>query len=234
MAAGMPGRGEIGDIIPWYSRQLMNLGVEVRLHTDVDAEILDEIDPEVMVVATGSVPVVPWGFVDGLENVESITVAMVDELIDGKEQVTGAVLIVGGDQIGLQLADLLSETGTPVFLVERGNEFGAKMAQADRHYLMERLKEKRGHVILKKRTEQVQILSPDEVWITVDGERQRLPGIAMIVFAADRRPVRFLAELAGEKGIEVHVIGDAQGAGGEGQGTIMAAIASGYDTGRQI
>ena len=37
LAAMIPGRQEIADILPWYERQLGQYGVEVRLNTDVDA-----------------------------------------------------------------------------------------------------------------------------------------------------------------------------------------------------
>jgi hypothetical protein len=66
------------------------------------------------------------------------------------------------------------------------------------------------------------------------GKRERLPGIDTIVLASERRPNIFLSELADRKGIEKHIIGDAGGVAGEGQGTIMAAIATGYDVGRRI
>jgi hypothetical protein len=66
------------------------------------------------------------------------------------------------------------------------------------------------------------------------GKRERLPAIDTIILASERRPNIFLAELADRKGIERHIIGDASGVANEGQGTIMAAIATGYDVGRQI
>jgi hypothetical protein len=40
--------------------------------------------------------------------------------------------------------------------------------------------------------------------------------------------------VAEKEGIEVHLVGDATGVASEGQGTIMAAIATGYDIGRRI
>jgi hypothetical protein len=40
--------------------------------------------------------------------------------------------------------------------------------------------------------------------------------------------------VAERKKIGVKIVGDAAGLGGEEQGTIMAAIATGYDAGRQI
>ena len=111
LAAMMPKRSEIGDIISWYERQLNKLGVEIRLNVTVDAELLGHIRPDVLVIATGSLPEVPLGFVDGLSHIRDIEVLMVDELVEDTRLTGDAVLVVGGDQIGLQVADYLAERG---------------------------------------------------------------------------------------------------------------------------
>ncbi|OGO03636.1 MAG: hypothetical protein A2Y72_06670 [Chloroflexi bacterium RBG_13_53_26] len=232
LAAGMPKRQEIGDIIPWYERQLHRLGVQIRLNTTVDESLLDQIRPDVLVVACGSLPEVPLGFIDGLGDIKDIELVMVDDLIE-EERLTGDnVLVVGGDQIGLQVADYLSEKGKTVCVVEKGDHFAQKMASNDRRFLVGRLIEQ--GVKRHKNVEKVEILPTDEVWMTGGGRRERLPKIDTIVLASQRRPNMFLEEVAKRKGIETHIIGDASGVAGEGQGTIMAAITAGYDVGRQI
>ena len=232
LAAQMPQRQEIGDILPWYERQLNKMGVEIRLNTPVNERLLDQIGPDVLVIATGSLPEVPLGFVDGLGNIKDIELVMVDDLID-EERLTGDnVLIVGGDQIGLQAADYLSEKGKAVYVVERGAHFAEKMASNDRRFLIGRLIDK--GVKRYKNVEKVEVLPNDEVWMVSGGKREKLPQIDTIVLASDRRPNAFLAEVAERKGIATHTIGDASGVAGEGQGTVMAAITAGYDAGRQI
>ena len=232
LAAQMPQRQEIGDILPWYERQLNKMGVEIRLNTPVNERLLDQIGPDVLVIATGSLPEVPLGFVDGLGNIKDIEPVMVDDLIE-EERLTGDnVLIVGGDQIGLQAADYLSEKGKAVYVVERGAHFAEKMASSDRRFLIGRLIDK--GVKRYKNVEKVEVLPNDEVWMVSGGKRERLPHIDTIVLASDRRPNAFLAEVAERKGIVTHTIGDASGVAGEGQGTVMAAITAGYDAGRQI
>ncbi len=232
LAAMMPKRQEIGDILPWYERQLNKLGVEIRLNTPVDEDLLSQISPEVLVVATGSLPEVPLGYIDGLGNIKDIELLMVDELLE-EERLTGdSTLILGGDQIGLQVADYLSEEGKRVYVAEKSARLAAKMAVMDRHYLMERITEK--GVKQYESVQKVEILPADEVWIVRDGDREHLPEIDSIVLASDRRPNIFLAEVAERKGIETHIIGDASGVDGEDQGTVLAAIAAGYEVGRRI
>jgi NADPH-dependent 2,4-dienoyl-CoA reductase/sulfur reductase-like enzyme len=175
---------------------------------------------------------VPLGFVDGLSNIRGIEILMADDLIEEQKLTGDNVLVVGGDQMGLQLADWLTEKGKTVTIVERAAHFGEKLATADRRFLIPRLTEK--GVKRYKNTEKVEILPDDDVWVVGNGRRERLAGIETIVLANERRPNIFLAEVAEKKGIEVHLVGDACGIAGEGQGTIMAAIATGYDVGRRI
>lgn len=232
LASLMPARQEMGDIVSWYERQLHKLNVEIRLNVTVDEKLLDQLLPDVLIVATGSLPEASLGFVRGLENIRDIQAVMIDDLVEQQLLTGNNVLVIGGDQIGLQLADYLAERGKRVCVVERGDHFAAKMASNDRRFLVARLIDK--GVRRVKNVERVEILLEDEVWMASGGRRERLTGIDTMVLAADRRPNAFLAETAERKGIECHVIGDASGVEGEGQGTIMAAIAAGYEAGRRI
>ncbi len=232
LASFMPKRQEIGDIIPWYERQLNKLGVEIRLNVTVDERLLDSLNPDVLIVATGSLPEASLGFISGLDNVKNIQMVMVDDLVEQALLTGDHVLVIGGDQIGMQVADYLADKGKQVVVVEGGPHFAAKMASNDRRFLVARLIEE--GVKRVKNVDRVEILPHDEVWIVAGGKRETLPNIDTIVLAGDRRTNAFLAELAEKKGIESHIIGDASGVAGEGQGTIMAAITAGYDVGRQI
>ena len=51
-----PRRAGIGDITEWLEREVYRLGVDVRLGTYVDASDIDEIAPDAVIVATGSLP----------------------------------------------------------------------------------------------------------------------------------------------------------------------------------
>ena len=51
-----PGRDEFGWITRDLERQLARLGVDVRLETEVTAELVRELKPNGVIVATGAVP----------------------------------------------------------------------------------------------------------------------------------------------------------------------------------
>lgn len=232
LASMMPVRQEIGDIIPWYERQLNQLGVEIHLNTTVDSELLDQMKPDAVVIATGSLPEVPLGYIEGLENIQNLEVIMVDDLLENKLVTGDNILVIGGDQIGLQVADFLSVDGKKVYVVEAEGHFAGKLAANDRWYLVGRIIEK--GIKRTKNVSKIEILPGDEVWIVTDKGKEKLPEIDTIVLASKRRSNRFLAEVCKKKGIETHIIGDAISVSGEDGGTLFSCIASGYDVGRQI
>ena len=233
LAAMMPERGEIADIVPWYETQLAKYGVDVRLQTTVDEEFLRQASPDVVFVATGSVPEVPQHMLDAVMKAENIDIAMLDDVLAEAVEVGRRVLVIGGDQNGVLAADYLSEDKErEIWIAEAGGHFGRKLAGHDRWYLFNRMSRKSVHRI--KNVHGIEVGEDDQVWLLTEADRQPLPAIDTIVFASDRRSDRGVAELAAKLGIETRVVGDAHDATSEHSGTIFANIARAYDVARLI
>jgi hypothetical protein len=88
LAAGQPERGEIGQLLTWYQRQLEKLQVKVRLRMEMTAEQVKASGAEVVVLATGSTPA-REGFQRGIPNadrlpgVEQDNVCTVHDVLNG-------------------------------------------------------------------------------------------------------------------------------------------------------
>jgi 2,4-dienoyl-CoA reductase (NADPH2) len=114
----------IGDLLAWLEGRVRALDVEIVLGKPVDAAALAGLAPDAVVVATGArraAPELPGGErvlrLDGLE----------DALREGA-LARGAVAILGGGSIGLDLAARLVREGRAVTVLEPGRRFGAPMA----------------------------------------------------------------------------------------------------------
>lgn len=233
LARQMPGRKEIGDIVPWYERQLSKLGVEVRLGTDVTQAMMKDLAPDVVFIATGSAPVVPQHLMDIVMNAEDIEIFMLDDLVEEHLEAGDNVLVIGGDQNGMVAADYLAQKGRKVTVAESLNHFGGKLAAHDRWYLLNRQNAKNVRRI--KNVHKIE-LDPhtNEVRLTGEGTAETLSGIDTIVFASDRRSERSLVEAAESIGAKTFIVGDAHDVTSENAGTIFSNIAHAYDTARQI
>jgi len=232
LAREMPGRREIGDIIPWYERQLASLGVDVRLATEVTDAMISKLSPDVIVVATGSQPSIPQNLIDIVMSCGSTDMILLDELIEGNLPVGKSVLVVGGDQNGMVVADYLAERGAAVTVAGFGRHFGHKLAAHDRWYLLNRQNAK--HV---KRVKNVHdIVQSDQDELTLQTAEGSLPlgKIDAVVFASERKSDRAILEAVERQGAKVVVVGDAHDVVSENGGTIFANIAHAYDSTRRI
>lgn len=232
LAAKIPCRAEIADMLPWYERQLARYGVDVRLNTSVDEALLDEIRPDVVFVATGSVPQVPQAMTDSIVNASGIEVLMIDDILENGTEPGRTILVVGGDQIGMQAADYLSEGGRTVYVAESHGHFAQKLAANDRWYLVARTIQK--NVRRFKNVQDIEIDPDGGVRLVTPQGRQPLPGIDTIVFAGERRSDRSVAEIAKARGLETWIIGDAADMSSEDSGTILMTIAQAYDRARAV
>jgi len=204
LAAIPPGRGEILDMVAFYQSELNRLGVEIRLNVSFTKELINEIKPEEIIIATGSLPEVP--IIKDL-SLTQMTLQTATEVLEKCVGTGDRVIIIGGGQIGLTTADFLAEHGKEVVVLNRKQHFAEEMAKNDRFYLRERLK--RAHVKLYKQVHIKKVL-PYGVVFRVKGEEIRLDDFDTIVIAEKMFPIRQSLQLVKGSEIPVHVIGDAK------------------------
>jgi NADPH-dependent 2,4-dienoyl-CoA reductase/sulfur reductase-like enzyme len=124
LAGLQPSRGQIGDLLTWFERELARLDVTVRLGTDLDVDGVRETGADLVVVATGARPA-RAGFqralplVDRLPGVDEPTVLAIHDVLDGSAQVGRRVVVLDdvGDWRGTGTALALAESGHEVTIV---------------------------------------------------------------------------------------------------------------------
>jgi len=203
LAARVPGRGEIMDVIDFLGREIERLGVALRLNTPLDETLLDTLSPDAVILASGSLPDMP--IIKGLFTT-GMDLCTVTEVLDGK--ITGdRVIVIGGGQAGLVTADFLAEKGREVAVLNRRRHFAEEMSSNDRFYLRERLKQDAVH-LFKQVT--VKSFTDDGVIFTSAGNPVTLEGFDTVVMAEALTSVRDAKQMLEKRGLAVHVIGDAK------------------------
>lgn len=94
-------------------------GIEVRLNTAADVETVKALDPAGVFIATGGLPIVPK-----LPGVDGPNVMTAEEVLTGKKEAKGSVIVVGGGVTGMETAETLAAKGHSVTLVEMTKEIG--------------------------------------------------------------------------------------------------------------
>ncbi len=203
LAARAPGRGEIMEILDYLIREIERLGVSLRLNTPLDDALLDGLAPDVVILASGSLPDMP--IIKGLFTT-AMDLCTVTEVLDGKI-VGDRVIVLGGGQAGLVTADFLAEKGREVAVLNRKRHFAEEMSSNDRFYLRERLKRPTVHLFKQVA---VKSFTDDGAVFTSAGNPVTLEGFDTVVVAEAMTSVREAKQLLDRSDLDVHVIGDAK------------------------
>jgi NADPH-dependent 2,4-dienoyl-CoA reductase/sulfur reductase-like enzyme len=121
LAASVPNRAELGDMVRNQVTECERLGVEIRLGEGVWPGLVAERRPDHVIVATGAEPQRPWWVPEDAGNV-----ADVRAVLDGTASPFGSVVVL--DEIGFHhatsVAELLADRGCDVEIVTPGMVVG--------------------------------------------------------------------------------------------------------------
>jgi mycofactocin system FadH/OYE family oxidoreductase 2 len=121
LAAALPGREQFGDLVRHQLSECARLGVDVVTDSTVDPALVRGRRPDVVVVATGSRPIVP-AWLPGLPLGGAPAVTDVRAVVAGRVEPRGRVLVV--DELGFHhatgVAERLADRGCAVEIVTVG------------------------------------------------------------------------------------------------------------------
>ena len=124
LAASVPNRAELGDLVRNQLHECRRLGVGLRLGVEATVERIAAEQPAAVVVATGSrARVPPWA---GMAREAGIALADVTDVLEGRAEPAGSVIVV--DEVGFHeatsVAELLADRGCAVEIVTPGMVVG--------------------------------------------------------------------------------------------------------------
>ncbi len=229
LAAVPPMKQELVKVLRYLSIQAEKAGANIRLNTEVTPEIIAEANPDVLVVATGGVPLIPD--IPGSDGENVITA---HDVLAGRLAIHGAdVLVIGGGMVGCETAEFLANRGdnpligrTRVTIVEMLDDVAKDLAPENRSLLMQNLREAGVTIITSAR---VKGILEDGVVIEQDGEESSIRPLDYIVLAMGVKSYNPFGNEIMEKVRKVHVIGDAAN-----PCRALEAIADGARVGREI
>jgi 2,4-dienoyl-CoA reductase-like NADH-dependent reductase (Old Yellow Enzyme family)/thioredoxin reductase len=223
LAAIPPGRSELIEIVEFFKNELDRLRVDLRLNVALTQSFIQSVNPDHIILATGSLPEMP--IIKGLFQTK-MSLCSVTDVLEGRTATGNRVIVIGGNQAGLVLADFLAEKEKEVVVLNRKKHFAEEMSSNDRFYLRERLK--RENVSLYKNVSIKQFL-PHGAVFTSGGEKISLQGFDSVVIAEKMTPIRKASELFKDTHIPIHIIGDAKS-----PRILMHAISEAEDIGRAV
>lgn len=126
IAARLGWREALSNIVRWLEARLQALGVDIRLNTCADAQMIRSLDPEVVILATGGVP-----DLGGIEGSELASTSWA--VLDGSTPLARRVLVWddSGFEAGISCAQYAAERGAQVELVTYDHAPGQEIPKGD-------------------------------------------------------------------------------------------------------
>jgi len=200
-------RRKMLEIAEFYERQARAGRFEVRTGASADEATVMELDPEVVVIATGSRPVRPA--VHGFETEKILTVR---ELLEGPAPAGKRVLIVDrlGGHEAFVAADVLAGAGCEVQYISPLSKVGERLGPRDGGVLYEELA---GRGVGFEAGLDIGHAADDGVVLkrVATGREIDYGRFELIVFAGEEEPVNELGSLLEKLVPELRVIGAADG-----------------------
>jgi mycofactocin system FadH/OYE family oxidoreductase 2 len=180
IAAKIPKREDFAEVPRYYTYQMSHLGVEVFLDTTVTAEMVEEKNPDVVVIATGSVlgrPPVPGG--------DRANVVSVRDVLQGEAEVGENVVVIAAEhhEQALGVANFLAAKGKKVELVTHTLYAGIDLDSGTMGFMYRQLLNKGGAITPLTRVKAIE----EHAVVTTNvltGVERRIEGVDTVVFAA--------------------------------------------------
>ena len=215
LAAMPPNKGMLAEFVETQKAEIEKAGVEVRLNAKADVETLKACGVKAVFMATGGKAVRP-----NLPGIEKAVTA--EDVLAGKAEANGDLVIVGGGVTGLETAELLGKDHK-VTVVEMLDKVGGNLYPSVVMHLAQEIM-KQGGAIAKSTA----LVSVEDNGVKVKDtkteEEKFIPADTVILAMGVRSERPLISELCEEFGENVVLVGDA-----DRPGQIYDALHSAYN-----
>lgn len=225
-------KDDVNRLLEWFKNQLNQNNVELKLNTTVTADMVEEINPDALVIAIGADPIMPD--VSGMDkpHVDSA----VNILTDISKYQGQKAVVVGGGEVGCETACFLADNGYEVTLVEILRDILVETEITEiKLRLTDLMKEKNIKVMTETKLnaitdEGAEVIVPYDTQMGLaQGGREEGLEADLVAIAVNQKPDNELIKILSMKALEVHTIGDCVDVA-----RIKEAVEAGEQTGRTL
>lgn len=249
LAGAPPGRKEFVQLATDLGRQVQSRDIEIILGVAADMALVDRLQPDVVVLATGGAPVTP-----PIPGIDLPHVVQSWDVLSGQVEVGQNVVVIGGGAVGVETALELAEQGTlsgddlkfllvhraveadelyrlattgrhKVMIVEMLDKLGTNFGKTTRWTMLDDVER---YGVGSMVNAQVLEITADAVKVEKDGKAETIPADS-VVLAVGTRACNPLQDDLEKRHVPCHVIGDAKK-----PAMVFDAVHQGYAVGRKI
>jgi 2,4-dienoyl-CoA reductase-like NADH-dependent reductase (Old Yellow Enzyme family)/thioredoxin reductase len=221
LAFATPGKEAMEQPFRSLVRAVEKSGIEVRTGAEATLKTVLELEPDRVIVATGSRPVVPP--IPGLE--DPLTA---EQVLTGTREPGRRVLVLGGGLVGIEVAEYMAVTGREVEVVEILDDIARDMEAVTRKITLRRLE---SLPITVHTATRLMRLDGGGAFVRIGGaeEESSLGRFDSVLVAVGQRAHDPLSKALEAAGFDVKVVGDAAH-----PGQILDATLAGYEAVKEV
>ena len=222
LLAAIPPRKEvINKITEYFETRLKKSNAKITFGKEATLDNIKDFKPDKVVVAAGS-----RSFIPPIKGIDSGIVRIAYDVLrqeDIKKDVYAKnVVIIGGGQVGIEVAEYLVEMSALVTVVEPRDMVGIGMYLVTRQHVLDNLEDHNTRIVTNA---QVKEIDENGVRIEKKGIEEYLPA-DIVVLSTGIIPQKEYADQLLQEGFEAYAVGDSAAAG-----DIMSAVHAGYKLG---
>ncbi len=215
-----PHKEELSNVIDYYAYQMEILPVEVKLGETFTPEKIEQVKPDIVVIAAGAEELIPD--IPGIRGGNVVTAL---DVLKGDVSVHDNVVVIGGGLIGVETAEYLADQCKKVTVIEMLKSVATDVGPSTRWGLLSRLRKKVGILTL---TTVIEVRERAVVVRDKEGNEKEISADT-VVLAAGLKSQKDWADLFKESGVELYVIGSCNE-----PGQIVDAVADAFAVGCKL
>ena len=173
-----PGKEKMKQGLNTIERSLKGCGVSVLMNRPVDGALIKELQPDLMVWATGAIQNIPE--ITGLDDQHVMTSI---EYFQGEKGVKGPrVLVIGAGRAGVEIAEKLGKEGYEVVATKRTDPIGSMMEMITKKLALMRIGQMEKVTLMPHTT--VKEFKADSVEMEKDGERLSVEPFQSVILSS--------------------------------------------------
>lgn len=203
IAAVPPHKEKLAWLVNDLARQVANSDICVKMETAADMALIREINPDVVILATGSETCVP----PMLTCADAAEVMLAEDVLKNAYQPSGLTIgVIGGGSVGCECAEYLAGNGNTVYIYEMMDQIAVDADPISRNDLLKRLEE---NSVLVKTGYCVQDIKQGTIACRSAAGETRGRVDLIVVATGTRVPTPLLTALKdAENPFPVYIIGD--------------------------
>jgi NAD(H)-dependent 7alpha-hydroxy-3-oxo-delta4-cholenoic acid oxidoreductase len=227
LAGAAPKKAEFTAAVEWEVKECARQGIEIKTGVTVTPELIAEVKPDHVVVATGAQYVLPQ-----IPGIDGADIVMAEDVLTGKTLPQGEVVILGGGAVGCETAQYLVQKGVKDVRVMDAKRVGNGVGMLrtmfmDIEYPGDTIKKSNKSNVTSIEDHTINYKFTDKFKKTSDKSRHF--DTLVVATGAVSRPTAALTAKCEELGIAYDVIGDAKKVG-----MGIDATADAYEVGTRI